>query len=179
MKIEILNRFTKAIIVSGEYVSMKRAVEESRANLSDADLSRANLSDADLSDAKGINPYRCTPLLMLLDQPEGATLRAYKLVNEKNEGHVNGGLKYKINRRVEVKGANTDPNQQCAEGINVATLDWCMREWMEGYRILIVEFKREEIACIPTATDGKFRLFACTPVAEKDLKEIGLVKGEE
>ena len=258
MTIEILHRYTKAIIVSGEYASYRDAVEKFRADLAGADLAdadlagahlagadltdadlagahlagadltgadltdadltgadlagahlvRANLTDADLAGAHlvranlvgahlaganlagvhladaylvgvfGVNPYLCTPLLMLLDQPTGAILRAYKLVNEESEGHVNGGLKYEIGKRVEVANADTDPSKQCAAGINVATLDWCMREWQEGYRILLVEFRREDIAAVPTATDGKFRLYGCTPIAEKNLKEIGLIKAE-
>ena len=48
---EIINKYTKAILVSGEYASLKEAVEKSRANLYGADLSRANLYGADLSRA--------------------------------------------------------------------------------------------------------------------------------
>ena len=143
------------------------------ANLSGANLSGANLSDANLSGAKGISPYRCTPLLMLLDQP--GKIRAYKLVNQKDEGPINGGLKYKIGKSVSVKNANCDVNEQCAAGISVATLDWCMAQWVEGYRILLVEFEAKDIACIPTATDGKFRLHRCDVLSEVDLEKIGLV----
>ena len=146
----------------------------SGANLSGANLSGANLRGANLSGATGVNPHRCTPLLMLLDQP--GPIRAYKLVNEYGEGHVNGGLKYVIGESVEVPDANTDPAEHCAAGVNVATLDWCMREWRTGYRILIVEFMASDIAAIPTATDGKFRLHRCAVVGEKDLTEIGLVE---
>ena len=166
----------------------------SRASLSGANLSGANLSGAylrgadlrgaylrgaylrgaDLSSATGVNPHRCTPLLMLLDQP--GPIRAYKLVNEYGEGHVNGGLKYVIGESVEVPDANTDPAEHCAAGVHVATLDWCMREWRAGYRILVVEFTAADIAAIPTATDGKFRLHRCAVVGEKDLTEIGLVE---
>jgi hypothetical protein len=62
MNIEIKNRFTGEIIITGKYESIKNAIEKnrgadlsranlSRANLSGADLSRANLSGADLSGA--------------------------------------------------------------------------------------------------------------------------------
>jgi len=54
-------------------------------------------------------------------------------------------------------------------------LDWCMREFCEGFRILIVEFTAANIAAIPTATNGKFRLRKCTVVGEMDLVKIGLV----
>lgn len=43
---------------------------------------------------------------------------------------------------------------RCAAGINVATLDWCMKEWKIGHRILLVEFTAADIAAIPTA-DGR------------------------
>ena len=151
-----------------------RAADLRCANLSGANLRDADLSAADLRCATGISRHLCTPLLMLQDQP--GPIRAYKLVNELSEGHVNGGLKYVIGESVEVADANTDVNERCAAGINVATLDWCMREWCKGYRILVVEFTAADIAAIPTATDGKFRLHRCKVVGEKDLSEIGLVQ---
>ena len=114
---------------------------------------------------------------MLLDQP--GNIRAYKLVNKNGVGPFNGGIKYEIGQRFTVFGADTDIGNQCGEGINLATLDWCMKEWQEGYRILIAEFTATDIAAIPTATDGKFRVRCCTIVGEKDLAEIGLVKKEK
>ena len=149
------------------------------AYLRDADLSDADLSGADLSGAIGASPELTTPLLMLLDQP--GPIRAYKLVNENSEGHYRGGIKYKVGKPVSVENADTDARRECAAGINVATLDWCLKEWRPGYRILIVEFTAEDIAAIPTATDGKFRLHRCNVVAEKqfDPVSLGLVKAEE
>ena len=156
----------------------------SRANLSSADLSGANLSraylyganlyGADLSRAKGINPFSCTSLLMLLDQP--GPIVAYKLVTAKGEGPFNGGVKYTVGEAVICDGANTNVSEQCAAGINVADLPWCMKEWREGYKILTVQFTAKDIAAIPTATDGKFRLHRCDVTGEVDLKKIGLVK---
>ena len=144
------------------------------ANLSGANLSGANLSGANLSRAKGVVPAICTPLLMLLDQPD--KIRAYKLVNAHGEGPYQGGIKYEKGKVHEVKNANTDINEHCATGINLATLDWCIKEWKEGYRILVAEFTATDIAAIPTATDGKFRVRRCEIVGEKDLKDLGLVK---
>jgi len=150
----------------------------SGANLSGADLSRANLSRADLSGAnlsgaKHVNPYRITPLLMLLDQP--GPIRAYKLVTDAGVGPFKRGIVYTVGAEVEAPDANLDVSVQCAAGINLATLDWCMRQWREGYRILIAEFCAADIAAIPTATDGKFRVRRCRIVGEKDLAEIGLL----
>jgi len=148
-----------------------------RANLDGANLDGANLVRANLDGAKGVNPLICTPLLMLLDQP--GPIRAYKLVTQNMEGPWHGGLKYKIGKKVSVKGANKDVTEHCGAGINLATLNWCMVSWKEGYRILIAEFEANDIAAIPTATDGKFRVHRCKIVGEKDLVEIGLVKKEK
>jgi hypothetical protein len=142
----------------------------SEADLSGAELSGAELSGANLSRAKGIEAERITPLLFLLDQP--GAICAYKLVNSESEGPFNGGIRYAIGESYEVPEANMDPTIQCAAGINVATLDWCLREWCEGYRVLIVEFTADDIACIPTATDGKFRLHRCKVVGEKDVSGL-------
>jgi len=148
-----------------------------RADLQGADLRRADLQGADLrraylQGAKGINKYLICPLLILLDQPD--PIRAYKLVDEENEGPFNGGIKYEIGKKYAVEDADSDEYEECGSGINVATLDWCIKEWKEGYRILVVEFTAKDIACIPITSDGKFRLHRCKVVGEKDLAEIGL-----
>ena len=150
----------------------------SGANLSGAILSGANLSRAILSRAIGINPYLVNQLLMLKDQP--GKIRAYKLVNEDSEGPFSrslgyGAIQYEVGRSYEIADASTEVTKLCAAGINLATLDWCIKEWKEGFRILIAEFEAVDIASIPTATDGKFRVFRCSIVGEKDLVEIGLV----
>ena len=155
----------------------------SGANLSGANLYGANLSGADLyganlSGTKSISKYLVTPLLFLLDQP--GPIRAYKIVTEKGEGiysRQNGytPVNYLAAETFEFPDANSDELKQCAAGGNLATLDWCMKEWKPGYRILVMEFTAADIAAIPTATDGKFRVRRCRWVGEKDLKELGLV----
>lgn len=112
--------------------------------------------------------------MMLLDQP--GKIRAYKLVNGIGQGPFNGGITYRLGERAEVADASTDALIDCAPGINVATLDWCARQWRPGYRILIVELEAADIAAIPVSTDGKFRLHRCTVVGEKDLAGLGLVR---
>jgi hypothetical protein len=196
VKWQIRNRYTNDVMfeVEAETVckAVERKVEENAnlfgANLSGADLfganlSRANLSGtnlpgADLFGAEGINKYLCTPLLILKDQP--GPIRAYKLINSKGEGPYNGGINYLSSDEFTAK-ANIDDTIHCGTGINLATLDWCMREWREGYRILIMEFTAKKSdgsdnICIPIATDGKFRVSTCKRVGEVDLVKIGLVK---
>ena len=149
------------------------------AYLGDADLQGAYVQGADfrganLGGAKGINRFQCTPLLMLLDQP--GRIRAYKLVTGSGDSPIHSAeLHYEIGVPIEVADADTNPDRQCATGINVADLPWCMEIWKPGYRIFMIEFLATDIACIPTATDGKFRLHRGTPVGEVDLVKIGLV----
>jgi hypothetical protein len=144
----------------------------SSANLSSANLSSANLSSADLSSAKNISKYLSTPLYLLQDQI--GKIRMYKLVNQNSEGPYNGGIVYEIGKTVSVKKADCDETIQCSYGISLATLDWCIGEWQKGYKILIAEFTKKDIAAIPVGSDGKFRVKKCKIVGEKNLKEIGL-----
>jgi uncharacterized protein YjbI with pentapeptide repeats len=145
----------------------------SGASLSRASLTGASLYEANLSRATGIQAERVSPLHMLRDQV--GKIRAYKLVTGEGYGPVKGGIRYEKGKTVSVDNAETNPAITCAAGINVASLDWCMKEWRTGYRILVVEFTAKDIAAIPTATDGKFRLHACKVVGEKDLVALGLV----
>ena len=165
---DLSGAYLRGANLSGAYLS--------RANLSRADLRGADLGGAYLRGAKGFKPEFSTDLLMLLDQP--GKIRAYKLVNEAGEGPINGGLKYEIGKPVSVADADTNAETQCAAGVNVATLPWCLREWRAGYRILIVEFEAKDIAAIPHGTDGKFRLHRCNVIAEKvlDYAALGLVQ---
>ena len=154
-----------------------RGADLSRADLRRANLSGVDLRHANLSGVAGTNKYLCTPLQILFDQPD--RIRAYKLVKANGLAPFNGGLIYELGKDYEVPDANTDETEQCAKGINLATLDWCMKEWKEGFRIFIAEFTAKDIAAIPTATDGKFRVFRCKIVGEKDLKEIGLIEEKQ
>ena len=147
------------------------------ANLADAYLAGANLTGANLTGAKGIDKNLITPLRILLDQP--GPIRAYKLINAEGEGPFNGGLNYLSTDTFEVQGFEDDEQEQCGRGINLATLDWVMKYWQPGYRILVMEFYANDPGSnliIPTATDGKFRVRKCKRVGEKDLKELGLIK---
>jgi len=157
-----------------------RSADLSSADLSYANLSYAKLSSANLSYAKGVNKNLVTPLRILIEQP--GPVRAYKLVNEKGEGPFNGGINYLDGEEFTTASFNGDENEQCGAGINLATLDWVMKEWKLGFRILIMEFfvnHPKNNLCIPTATDGKFRVKQCRRVGEKNLLELGLVKAKE
>ncbi len=138
--------------------------------LQDANLQGANLRGASLQDAKNILKYRTTPLYMLLDQP--GKIRAYKLVNTDGEGPFQGGIKYARGKVVAVKNANTNEEDQCGAGINLATLDWCLSEWRPGYKILVCEFTKRDIAAIPIGSDGKFRVRRCRVIGVKKINGL-------
>ena len=83
-------------------------------------------------------------------------------------------IKYEIGQTYSEKDANCDETIQCAAGISLASMDWCLKEYKEGYRIFVAEFTREDIACIPIGSDGKFRVKRCKIVAEKDLRKLNI-----
>jgi len=129
------------------------------ANLQGAVLQGANLQGADLRGEEGVVTEIVTPLLILADQP--GELIAYKLTNAVDVGIYNGGLVYGDGDELSVENANTDSAEQCGAGINVATLDWILREWHDNYRVKTIHFMARDIAAIPIATDSKFRLHRC------------------
>ena len=147
------------------------------ADLHGADLSSADLSSANLSSAKGVNKYLCTPLEILREQI--GKIRAYKLVNSELMGAFYPKIKYVIGKTVEVIKPEENEQMQCGKGINLATLDWCIKGWCEGRKILVCEFTKKDIVAIPIATDGKFRVRKCKVIKEVDLRTIGLKKEDE
>src|SRR5574343_606866 len=121
----------------------------SGADLSRADLSMANLSGAYLSGAIGLNKYLTTPLYGMTDAV--GLVRAYKLVTDQHTGPRYPSITYRIGETYTAE-IDADENNHCGAGINLATLDWVMREWREGYHILIAEFEIKDAAkaiCIP------------------------------
>ena len=124
-----------------------------RADLRDADLYGANLSDANLSGAENLlssvdylrNNFECTA--------EG--IIAYKVFN----AMYSPPTKWKIQpKSVITENVNANRTNDCGCGINVATLEWVLREYSEEeiWKVLI----RWEWLCgvvVPYNTDGKIR----------------------
>ena len=132
----------------------------------------ASLSGANLCGAKGLSKYITSPLYILQDQV--GEIRAYKLTKPDGTGPYYPEIKYEVGENYSVEQANCDETIQCAAGISLATLDWCLKEYKPGYRIFVAEFRNKDIACVPVGSDGKFRVHRCKIVAEKDLKEFGI-----
>lgn len=177
MKFQIKHRFNDSVLFELETESIMlcvKAAVKSGANLGGAylggaDLRGADLRGANLRDAVGINRFLLDDLAMLRDQP--GAIRAYKLVTADGVGPFNGGITYEVGKSYEA-ASNTDESVQCGAGINLATLPWCLKQWKDGYRILIAEFTAADIAAIPINTDGKFRVHRCAIVGEKSLAEL-------
>ena len=147
-----------------------------RADLRCADLRCANLRDANLIGAnligaKGYDSRRTNPLHFLSHQVH--PLIAYKLVTEDYTGPFYTGVEYRVGTEVSVEEWDSDPANDCGPGINLATLDWVLREWRNGYRVLQVECYPAEGICVPDASDGKFRVKRCKVLKEMDLAELG------
>jgi hypothetical protein len=161
MKVQIKNGIG-SVIFETEADSQRDAILKaigSSADLSYADLRYANLRSADLSYAVGVVPELVCDLLFLKDQP--GDMISYKLTKQNNQGISYAGLEYANNAELSVALANTDSNQECAEGINVATLAWVLKNYRPDYLVKVIHHASKDIACIPTATDGKYRLFRC------------------
>jgi len=198
MNFEIKHRFIGNVLFSAETTSLKLCVElavKSGADLRDAylgdaylggadlrgadlrgaNLRGANLGGANLRGARGINKHLTTPLYMLYDQV--GKIRAYKLTTDKCTGPFYPEITYVKGETYCVDTVSVNENEQCGEGINLATLDWCIQNWKTGYRILVAEFTAKDIACIPIGSDGKFRVRKCKIVGEKNLEDLGLATG--
>lgn len=141
-------------------------------DLHGTDLARAKLSGTDFDGVIGFSKFRTTPLYGMLDQP--GEIVAYKLVAENYTGPFYSGLVYTVGSEVSVEDADTNECESCSYGINLATLDWCLRHCHRENRIMMCSFRREDIAAIPVGSDGRFRVRRCRVIGEKDLKELGL-----
>lgn len=78
-----------------------------------------------------------------------------------------------------VVNVDIDMDMDCGVGISFVMFDWCMVVWCDGYCILIVEFMVQDIVVIFIVIDGKFRVYCCCIVGEKNVNEFGLVKVEK
>ena len=144
------------------------------ADLYGADLRGADLYGADLYGAKNHNRHRTQELLFLRFQT--GKIRAFKMVDKDLRSPIQSGgkLTYEIGSTIEVKDADTDEHTDCGAGVNVATAPWVLANFREGRRILLVEFTAKDIAAIPVASDGKFRLHKCKVVREVKPEELGI-----
>lgn len=97
-------------------------------------------------------------------------VRAYKYANEdgKSPTYPVPEITWKVGTKIEVKNASTNKSDDCAEGINLGTYDWCSPQIKSHNknRLFAVEFEIEDLAAVPNSSAGKFRVFRCTVVEE-------------
>jgi hypothetical protein len=147
--------------------TLERAVNEGAylrgAYLQDADLQGADLQDAYLrgaylQDAKNLLPiYDFSNLTILKNQKN--KLRAFKFLNG-NKSPYNDEKTYQVGKTYTEKKYSTDIFEQCGEGLNVVTIEWCLRDTGKDLTktYIEVEFSPKDIVAIPFNTDGKFRV---------------------
>jgi len=135
-----------------------RSANLSYADLRYANLRSADLSSANLSSAENLLPEYLLPNLYILKlMPSKTVLTAWKyIINGKSPYQYSV---YEVGKTYKEKDYCTDEQELCGKGLNVATLQWCLRDnRKEDIELLEVEFKVSDIIAIPYATNGKFRV---------------------
>ena len=83
-------------------------------------------------------------------------------------------FKYEIGKTYSTKDCNDDERVLCGKGLNVATLEWCLRDntcdLTKTY--IIVEFDVKDIVAIPYNSDGKFRVWKIKIIRKLSKKEL-------
>ena len=158
----------------------------SSADLSSADLSSANLSSADLRYAKLTDTILADinwlAYIGIVPNKSGMAY-AYKMTKANGEGPFNAGIDYTKSVNFSVPKRNTDVSEQCGEGINLATLAWCLNNFKDKtYRLFMMRFDVKDAVC-PVGSDGKFRVLKCSKVGECDwhgnLLKVRGIEGEK
>jgi len=185
-EITIKNRYTDEVILCGKYESIRDCLEKNRdADLSRADLSGAYLSRADLSRAYLSRAYLSgadIPIEYLLPDIYAIKMQSpdTKLVFWKylvNGASPYKGCIYEVGKEYSFDDADSDEKTLCAAGGNVATLMWCLKDSSTADEFIEVGFAVKDIAAIPYATDGKFRVSHFKVLRQVNRKEaIGILE---
>ncbi len=92
--------------------------------------------------------------------PEGTIIHAYKYTDMEYappyKWHMTS-VKYLPGYVYTEDDYDTDTYLSCGAGLNIATKQWCESDGWKGCKLLLVALKVEDIVCVPTRTDGKFR----------------------
>ena len=147
-----------------------RGADLQDANLRDANLQDANLQGADLQGADNL-PKIHQSNLAILKQQKGK-LRAFKYLNGSTSPYRN--TEYTLGETYKSENYSDDERVLCEKGLNVATLDWCLRntncDLTKTY--IEVEFDAKDIVAIPYNTDGKFRVKKFSVIREISKAEL-------
>ena len=142
------------------------------ANLRGADLREANLRGANLRGAKGVSKIHQSDLTILRYQK--GKIRAFKYLNRENVSPYQE-MKYEIGKSYSEKKFNSDEKDCCGEGLNIATLEWCIKDTncnLDDFIYVEVEFDVKDIVAIPYFSDGKFRVKKLKVIRKVTKKEL-------
>jgi uncharacterized protein YjbI with pentapeptide repeats len=165
LKDTVIEAVKRSADLSGAYLSGAylrsadlRSADLSGADLRSADLSGAYLRSADLSGAKFDEPIYFSELYNLKLLPPKTKLTMWKWLKDSQTPYQYAT--YRVGKTYSVENFNTDEFQECGEGLNVATLTWCLREskGKNNVDLIEVEFLVSDIVALPYWTDGKFRV---------------------
>ncbi len=126
------------------------------ASLNGASLNGANLYGANLYGANNLNSIYVSDLYSLKLLPKDTILTYWKYLKDGKSPYQ--GKEYLVGKTYTEKDFNTDEREQCGSGLNVATLQWCLKDSGSNAELIEVQFKVSDIIAIPYFTDGKFRV---------------------
>ncbi|MCK9282398.1 MAG: hypothetical protein M0P71_17420 [Melioribacteraceae bacterium] len=94
---------------------------------------------------------------------------AFKLVDKNYQSPIQSNkLTYKIGDDIIDDNFDSDINQDCGAGINLANWQWILKNKKSNdNRILIIQYDvTPDNICMPKNTDGKFRVKKCKVIGE-------------
>lgn len=158
------------------------------AQLEEADLRGANLTDVYLANIqlrhtriRGVHmcvkqaAYIMPDLYLLKMQDPTLKLKAWKYLAQDYGSPIYDGperIIYEIGGVYKAPRIEGDALLECAAGLHVAPLSWCIREACDPRAVFAeVEFEIKDIVAIPFFTDGKFRV--------KKLKVLRIIDKED
>jgi len=111
-------------------------------------------------------------LYLLKLQPPDTKLRAWKYLKDGKSPYQN--FIYEIGKTYQFD-CNKNEQILCAEGCNLATLTWCLKNFSDADEFWEFEVEVKDLI-VPYATDGKFRAKKATALRKIDRKEaVGLL----
>jgi len=147
-----------------------RGADLREANLWEANLRGANLRGADLWGANYKEPLFLCDLYSLKLLPKNTVLTFWKYLRDGTSPYRN--FKYEVGKEYKFEQYNSDENNQCGEGGNVATLMWCLKDDLNANEFIEVEFRVKDIVAVPHLTDGKFRVKKLKVLRKMNRKKV-------
>ena len=116
----------------------------------------------------------------LMDLPPSTVIHAFKVVRANGAPpaypDVRPKLRYVVGRTIIERNCDTDTEELCGSGLNVATLRWCLETCYgdscnryAGDLLITVAFKPSDIGAVPRWSQGKFRVRRLTVISAKPM----------